>query len=514
MFKGVGDSVASKMFHGAPPMPPRLLGLGRPEGVLAGRCKTPLEVCASGVVLAATVLVFIPLFSASTAYSLPLFIEGSRLKRLWGVPQHQVQGLVLCPGTPGGLQTIPIQFQELDDDGLTQIFRAPTWTPTPLPSSSHSASPDPLVHGQVRLVFNTASGARCSDSGSNAVTASDSAMLLLRQWRGAHCRQQPGPKDSARGYSFRVVQKQDHGSRQVGPQIYLVACEALGSPVASLPAELSLDPKKKVVTTPLLRYTPNPRNHLLLQTLEVKTPQGFQSVLANSEFHALLKPRFFFPVHVTSDDFRSQLVSITLGNVALAGELSFFLRILGLNINLNLTSEVSLYRDAIHVPVVIHMPFDGSRLRPGSAVYYGFSQGDLPVLQTLTTNLPLLGSGDDLARDKVSSDSGDSRASPRLFFLKATPGEMVVTMCVRTPPPAVAAGFVPHFAGAEVLKNSDLPRGSTQFGVVYDVTKLPRGEHRLEAWFYLGQRAEEDLLTAAATGNLQVEGGPLPASNQ
>ena len=280
---------------------------------------------------------------------------------------------------------------------------------------------------------------------------------------------------------------------------FVLDCGQPVLPWGAQPAvRVSLD--KRTLESSKLRYTYSQKNHMLLQDFALnKGEQGekFVSLLAESEMHLYAKPRYFFPLHFTGDDVRSEVSRVQVAPLSSAGQLTFFLDVLSFKISLNLLSEVSMFEDAIHVPVLLNLPVSGSMLRVGSGIYYGFKFAKGMNMSSVKTDMPRL-------------PAGNSRIpfAPTRTFQVQSP-DFSVAVGVHMPPAFEAMGFAPALALPEDLKKRGFPKVGSDFGIFYDITQLKKGTHRFDLWFYVGHSGDEERVKTFARDGVEFSLEPL-----
>lgn len=260
------------------------------------------------------------------------------------------------------------------------------------------------------------------------------------------------------------------GLKNPSPRVVFVAtCGAQARISSNDTPNVRLSLQNHTLWSDLLSYRYNPSNHMLLDSFALSSEGGDTEkkafaqqkdveLLSGSEMHLFGKPRFFFPLHFTGNDVRSELEAYMQDAFATSGQLSFFLDVLLFRLKLNLRSSVTLYRDAVHVPVVLSLPISGQSLREGSGLFYGFQVASKEVLANMRSTLPRLGTSEAYVSDVPS------------FFTEHR--GTCVAVAVREPPELKALGFRPRLAFPEDLKALGFPYTKADFGV-FCVTELP-----------------------------------------
>ena len=285
--------------------------------------------------------------------------------------------------------------------------------------------------------------------------------------------------------------------------VYVSHCPKSPQRVGESPPHVRLSLKQHTLWSDLLSYRYSAANHMLLEEFALSSVGGDVSakakalskdvpLLSGSEMHLYGKPRYFFPLHFTGNDVRSELQAYLQDPLATSGQLSFFLDVFFFKVKLDLRSSVTLFKDAVHVPVVMTLPISGSSLREGSGLFYGFKAASAEVLANMRSSMPRLG----------GSSVEEQNGVPTFF---TTHKGTCVAVAVREPPEFESLGFHPRLAFASDLAAFGFPRTQADFGVFYDIRKLRKGRYRFDVWFYVARGRECEGLEAKAARGFPVK---------
>lgn len=285
--------------------------------------------------------------------------------------------------------------------------------------------------------------------------------------------------------------------------VYVSHCPKSPQRAGKEPPDVRLSLKEHTLWSDLLSYRYSAANHMLLEEFALSSEGGDAfakakalskdvPLLSGSEMHLYGKPRYFFPLHFTGNDVRSELQAYLQDPLATSGQLSFFLDVLFFKVKLDLRSSVTLYKNAVHVPVVMTLPLSGSSLREGSGLFYGFKAASAEVLANMRSSMPRLG----------GSGVGERKSVPTFFTMRKG---TCVAVAVREPPEFESLGFHPRLAFASDLAAFGFPRTQADFGVFYDIRKLRKGTYRFDVWFYVARGRECEGLEAKAARGFPVK---------
>ncbi len=417
-------------------------------------------------------------FVGSLAQGFPLLIPASETPLLHGRQRNEIS--IWTPDAEGkSLKPVPFEFRELNERGGL-VFRDPTYISKVrkqlgnLPEKESNLGALSWLHQYVL------------DENDLGDCLKD-CQSWARQSLEKMCRDKAGILK--KGYEMRVQKSQKVA--------FIANCPPTLAP-ARTPSAVVVDLKARTLTSKEIRYEFSEKNHMLLESFsladkgEEKGKGKYIPMLKDSELHLYAKLKYFFPLHFTGNDVRSELVGYTQGSLVSAGELSFFLDVLSFKIRMNLLSEVSMFRDAIHVPVILTLPVSGSVLKPGSGVFYGFRYLGNDFWKDVQTDLPRL----------PKEGGAIPFAEQRTFLMRL--GSTVVAVGIRMPEVFREMGFSPALASPEDLKAVDFPKTKSDFGIFYDITKLQKGTHKFEIWFYVGKVGEEERLLKMAREGIQI----------
>jgi hypothetical protein len=408
------------------------------------------------------------MFFGKQAWGFPVLIPAEKVTSLLGKNRNHLAAFQVTRNT---VHRIPLQVDEVEA-GVALVLRNPTHTLPLRKKVSHPDSKDPFAGrftSYHRLLLDDDNFAAC-DTGCETYakaqlhqvcsTAKDSltnlnlVRLNLRHLKTSafvvDCGQEPPAEE-------RVTQKQ----------------------------KIDADFKGRIFSTDLFRYEYKSDRSILPKSVTIHPDIP---LLSDSELSVYLKPKMMFNMYFTEKDIFSEFTSYTQSNVSTAIEVSFAIDIFGMKVSPHVCCDVSVYKDALYLPVMIDLPFAGSSFQEGSGLFFGFTypgdvQKDVEIFM------------------------------PRLLPLgqKPTPGSINVVL-IKAKEKRLAIGFrtnnknlVPAVAFPDDLKRNMFKVVKSDLGVFYDITKLEKGFQHFDMWFFVGDASQEKTLIEYAKNGIIFE---------
>jgi len=278
---------------------------------------------------------------------------------------------------------------------------------------------------------------------------------------------------------------------------YLAGCAQSQSNALKFPVQI--DESKMQVTSDSYEYHYNPANHLMFSRVLARDQKTntMLAVSSDSEQHIRADVRKFFTLNFKSKDILSKLHDVRQGALGLVGRLSFYLKILFFKIDLELSTGVSFFTDAVHVPMVIFFPVNSVEyVYPGTGllfdwlsatdvVHWDIKPESMPALQPEM----VLKSPEDLS--KLGLNYCD--ATTCRYEMAGKVGEQRFAMLFRIPRPLVELGFFPLYVaksaeakvGLKWIKKMD-DSALGRMGFYFETSRLPAGGHQWDLWIRLG----------------------------
>ncbi len=249
---------------------------------------------------------------------------------------------------------------------------------------------------------------------------------------------------------------------------------------------LSYDHKKGIIETSKYRFKFNPKNHMVMDYIYIKdenNKEKWQRVIDRSQFIFYADIKYFFEIELTSNDLITKLNYWKIGPVRIIAQVSFFFRLLSMDIDIEMYTEISMFENAISLPAVLNSPIDAKKLfRKGSGFYYGLKFTNGLKEWKFNTNFKKLSS---LKSQESVGDISDivkegywiqGKRDNWEFFMEFKPS---VNLLVNKAVPFLHLGGKPR----EWLKRHD-----TNIGIFMDTSGLKEGDYTIAVVMYFDNR--------------------------
>jgi hypothetical protein len=177
--------------------------------------------------------------------------------------------------------------------------------------------------------------------------------------------------------------------------VYLFRCPRERKVATPFSPAVEYDKATRALNSSKYLYRFNGANHMLFDEILLKEADGGAFPIArNSDLLIKADIKYFLSMTFGPLDVESVLERYRVGDVAVVGALSFYLKVLFFKIKLALTTDVSFFADSVHIPMNVHLPpGSGSRLRRGSGIFYSWTmtspdQPEVLMPQTIFGTLP------------------------------------------------------------------------------------------------------------------------------
>ncbi len=270
-----------------------------------------------------------------------------------------------------------------------------------------------------------------------------------------------------------------------GNKAYFINCP--NKPRPDHPLVASHDTRRSEISTSVYRYRYAPYNHLLFDELNL----GAKPIAAQSDQFIFADLINFFSLTFGAKDFDAKIEFERTGPVALVGRLTFVLKILMFSIDLHLYPEVSFFKDAVHVPMVMQSPVDApSYVHRGSGLFYSWVAGPGVSWLRDQSRIPPYGKDPRAALEYCD-------ANQCYFSIKARDGGDFFALDFTILRSLVAKGFFPQIIwDLDELENklkmtvSKFP-ARNRIGVFFEISGLAEGAHLWDFWLRFGKTLAE-----------------------
>lgn len=250
---------------------------------------------------------------------------------------------------------------------------------------------------------------------------------------------------------------------------------------------LTYDHEQGIVETSKYIFKFNPKNHVLMDYVYIKSPNDpnkKEKVIENSEFFLIADIKYFFTLKISSKDVITKLNFWKIGPIRLIANVSFFFRLMQMNFDIEMYTEISLFENAVALPTILNSPMDAKSLfRKGSGFYYGLKLSNPEQPWKMNTNITRLSGVD------------EQKNSPRSLFAKVKDG-FILTGSRKN------IGFFLEFKpSVSLIKEQaepflhymDNPREwvkarNTNIGIFMDTSNLGEGDYLMDVFMFFDNR--------------------------
>lgn len=410
--------------------------------------------------LLATIFFALPHIAAH-AYPVLVNVENHFELNGW----HSNAVVALAPAASGGLRRIAVQADELEE-GQLLVIRNPT-VRFPLREKLHHPSDTDPFHGRLakyhRLVLDDDAFGVCTKEEDCSPSAVEEAAVRACGKRNA------GFAPSA----VRIDLKFNHTTA------FLAECAGPVAPFGN--PRVNFDDKERRITGDSYEIVYSRKSPFIMDSFKLLPDDP---VMGSTYLAVTIKPKLFFPFSFDHDNIVPELTALKRGPVGFQGEMSLALKTIGITTKRSITADMTAYRDAFYLPVVLDLPFSRSTLRDGSGFFYAFEFFGDPeqAVETPLARWPQKGAGGNHAI--VTTRTG------------------VVGIAIRTRGSEFPRANILDQKGIQAL-GFDFPKANV--GVFVDLTAVDDDDakQRFDLWFYYGSHKERERVRAYASSGVE-----------
>ena len=308
--------------------------------------------------------------------------------------------------------------------------------------------------------------------------------------------------------------------RFLSPQMRHVGSAFLGiytvtaPPPAIFSKYVVFDPSSASVTTSRYHYVFDQQNYLVNKDVHILPDKpGVQApslalapLLHSSTYFLKADFKYFLTFLANHRTINSKLESYKIGPVRTIMRVSFVYRVLQLDFQLGMYTEISFFSNSIILPTTMYNPFDGkSALNDGSGFYYGFAFDKPPGTYNLATNmqpyppknslLGLFGNPDGAPLEKYwLSMTGPDQT----IYLEMTPSRDMLT---HNNIPYLYRNDLPYSKIRMVDNNTphDLGEPPVNIALFFDLTRFIKGEHLMSFQLFIDNKFQPENIETYKT---------------
>ncbi|MFK7824573.1 MAG: hypothetical protein AB8G05_10470 [Oligoflexales bacterium] len=281
---------------------------------------------------------------------------------------------------------------------------------------------------------------------------------------------------------------------------------------------ISFNLKNAEILTSRYRYAFNPNNYLIINDVFINhgNKQPYHLIDASTLFlRADLK--YFLTLTINQENIDSELEAYKDGPIRCIARVNFNYKVLKLNFDLGMYTEVSFFSNSVILPALIDNPLDGKRiLNEGSQFYYGFSFIDNPSTLDIETNMPEY-------QEKTILDflKGKKKVKKHYWFT-ATSDDYMIYVELDPSVQMQRHGNVPMFykenTSSRYLKTrpssaDSLGKSPVNFAISLDLTSFTEGLHNVAIKLFVENKKDEKLLREYKTiDDWEINAKRLPSA--
>lgn len=265
-------------------------------------------------------------------------------------------------------------------------------------------------------------------------------------------------------------------SRRVARNTFYVAIFLKKTPPRAAKTYVQFSPATSTIETANYYLSLNKRNYLAIEEVMFRLSDKNISLIDWSSFYLKLDFKYFLTFEEDQDTIETKMSAWKAGPVRTVIRVDFVLKVLKLKLNPGFFTEMSFFADSLHLPALIHAPFDNRKvLNRGSEMYYGFALVENPQTLRIETNMP-----------RYRTDQSKQHNALLRYWLSMRAPEYAVLVNMHSNASLRASSFAPALFTANrpaarlVRRQADLPhKERVNVAVYFDLTRFPKGEQRL-----------------------------------
>ena len=221
----------------------------------------------------------------------------------------------------------------------------------------------------------------------------------------------------------------------------------------------------------------NTKNHF------VQEKQQPYHLMDSSSLFMNLDLKYFLTFAINEKSFESEIEAYKTGPIRTIARVIFNYKLLKLNFELGMYTEISFFSNSIVLPAVIDNPINSKKiLNKGSEFYYGFSLVKNPSSYNIQTNLPAYREQSFFDFLKPKEKQFDH------YWFTSSSRDFLVFVDLQLSAQMKASGSIPRFyqenkssSQLQTRKDDALPLGKSRvnFAVSIDLTSLEQGLHNI-----------------------------------
>jgi len=265
-------------------------------------------------------------------------------------------------------------------------------------------------------------------------------------------------------------------SRRVAHNTFYVAIFLKKAPPRTSKTYVQFSPVTSTIETENYYLSLNKRNYLTIEEVLFRLSNKNISLIDWSSFYLKLDFKYFLTFEEDQDTIETKMSVWKAGPVRTVIRVDFVWKVLKLKLNPGFFTEMSFFADSLHLPALIHAPFDNRKiLNRGSEMYYGFALVENPQALRIETNMP-----------RYRTDQSKQHNALLRYWLGMHAPEYAVLVNMHSNASLRASSFAPTLfttdrpAARLMRRKAGTPHNErVNVAVYFDLTRFPKGEQRL-----------------------------------
>lgn len=253
------------------------------------------------------------------------------------------------------------------------------------------------------------------------------------------------------------------------------------------------------IVTSRYRYRFDHKNYLVVRGVDINQKGGKTHPLIDSSTLFLRADlKYFLTLDINQESITSELEAYKRGPIRCIARVNFNYKILKLNFDMGMYTEVSFFSNSVVLPALIDNPLDGKKiLNKGSLFYYGFAFMDNPWTLRIDTNMP------EFQESTILDFLKGKRKAENNYWFTAMSRDYMIYVEMKPSAQMKLSGNVPMFyrentpasdlrkrsSGASVLGDSPV-----NLAIAVDLTAFNEGMHNVAIKLFVENRESKEIL--------------------
>ena len=273
---------------------------------------------------------------------------------------------------------------------------------------------------------------------------------------------------------------------------YLYLTDCGGPSTASSQPSVFNDIKKDLIYSSFFKFFHYPRNHVAFKEIEVisKDKSKFISAAKNSVLTIYLDIKYFLTIELGASSLYSQVRSWFTSPQQKIADASFFWELLFMNIDINMSSTVSFYKESVFIPFKMNVPAEARNyLNKTSGSLYSWDTNDIISYDMSGSSIPIFDINDIKNSTLVKTGQKFCQKNRCKFSLNGKGPDFNFSAYFAMDKSMIDLGFFPYLVKDEAEARKDLGWDSelnnsrkNRIGIYLNVAGLKAGNYSWDFW--------------------------------